>query len=67
MAFFDPAPLGMSATEAVAKFAGRGIRVSVVAGRIRAVTHLDVDDAGIDAALAAAAALASEAKSAAQG
>lgn len=58
MAFFDPTPVGLTASEAVTRFVAQGVRVSVVAGRIRAVTHLDVDDAGIDAALAVAAGIA---------
>jgi threonine aldolase len=38
----------------VARLGERGVRVGAIgAGRIRAVTHLEVDDAGIDGALAA--------------
>ena len=38
--------------------AEHGVRIGVVGGPMRAVTHLDVDDAGIDAAIAAVRAVA---------
>jgi threonine aldolase len=45
----------LDADAAVARFAERGIRFSSVGSRtLRAVTHLDVDRAGIDRAIAAA-------------
>lgn len=47
------------ANDVVAQLAERGVRVAVMpGGRIRAVTHRDVDRAGIDRAIAAVAALA---------
>jgi threonine aldolase len=49
--FFDP-PVDPAAF--LAGLAAEGVRMGSVDGRIRAVTHLDVDDAGIEAALAAA-------------
>jgi threonine aldolase len=55
MVFFDPAPLGMTVAGFVAALADRGVRVSIAAGRARAVTHLGIDDRGIDRELAAAA------------
>jgi threonine aldolase len=51
IAFFDP-PVDPPAF--LAGLAAEGVRMGAVDGRIRAVTHLDVDDAGIEAALAAA-------------
>lgn len=54
MVFFDAAPAGFSATGFAAALAERGVRTSVVAGRIRAVTHLGVDDAAIDLVIEAA-------------
>jgi threonine aldolase len=55
MVFFDPPPGGpVDAAGFLAALAADGVRMGAVAGRIRAVTHLDVDAAGIDAALAAA-------------
>jgi len=54
MVFFDPSPAGIGADEVVAGLAERGIRMSAVAGRIRAVTHLDVDEEGIEEAIEAA-------------
>jgi len=50
--FFDP-PHG-DAPGFLAALTSAGVRMGAVDGRIRAVTHLDVDGAGIDAALAAA-------------
>jgi threonine aldolase len=38
----------------VAALAGEGVEMSVVGGRVRAVTHLDVDRSGIERALAVA-------------
>lgn len=38
--------------------ADHGVRIGAIGGRLRAVTHLDVDDAGIDAAVAAVKAVA---------
>jgi threonine aldolase len=49
--FFDP-PGAVPAF--LAGLASQGVRMGAVAGRVRALTHLDVDDAGIDDALAAA-------------
>ena len=54
--FIDPRSVGREAAELQAALAGRGVRVSVVAGRLRALTHLDVDTDGIDRALDAFAA-----------
>jgi threonine aldolase len=52
MVFFDPP--GGDAAGFLAGLADSGVRMGAVGGRVRAVTHLDVDAAGIDAALAAA-------------
>jgi threonine aldolase len=50
--FFDVP--GMDAPGFLAGLAAQGVRMGSVGGRIRAVTHLDVDTGGIDAALGAA-------------
>ena len=50
--FFD-APRG-DVAGFLAALAAAGVRMGAVDGRVRAVTHLDVDGGGIDAALAAA-------------
>jgi threonine aldolase len=52
----DTRPLGLTTTEAVERLAAEGILLSATIhpGMLRAVTHLDVDDAGIEHALAAA-------------
>jgi len=51
MAFCEPPP-GSTAVEFVAELAAVGVRTSVVAGRIRMVTHLGVTAADIETALA---------------
>ena len=51
----DVGALGMRAADVVAGLAGHGVRTYAVGPtRVRAVWHLDVDDAGTDAAVAAA-------------
>lgn len=49
--FFQVDQSGLSATEFSARCLAAGVRVGPVAGSIRAVTHLDIDDADIDTAL----------------
>jgi threonine aldolase len=51
MVFFDPQ---VDPAAFVAGLGAAGVRLGAVDGRIRAVTHLDVDDGGIEAALEAA-------------
>ncbi|MYI73915.1 MAG: hypothetical protein F4057_00815 [Acidobacteria bacterium] len=51
--FFDAGGLGLSTAEMAQRLATSGVRVSAVGGWIRAVTHLDVSEAGIDQAIAA--------------
>ena len=51
MVFFEP-PVDRAGF--LAGLAAEGVRMGAVDGRIRAVTHLDVDGAGIEAALSAA-------------
>ena len=53
MVFFDPGPCGVDGTEVVEGLAERGVRVSLIGNMVRAVTHLDVDDTDIDAAIVA--------------
>ncbi|MGD9891745.1 MAG: low specificity L-threonine aldolase [Dehalococcoidia bacterium] len=53
--FFDVAGTGITASDWVNRLLDRGIRMGGVGpSRVRAVTHLDVDNAGIERALAAA-------------
>lgn len=49
--YLDPNPAGMTAPAFAAALGAEGVRVHAIGGRVRAVTHLDVDDAGIDRAL----------------
>jgi threonine aldolase len=54
MVWLRPASVGLSAPAFAAGLRDRGVRVSFVGDRVRAVTHLDVDDAGIELTVAAA-------------
>ena len=49
--FIDTRPTGRGALELQAALLARGVRLSAVHGRLRAVTHLDVDADGIERAL----------------
>jgi threonine aldolase len=51
--FIDPRTSGREASELQAALLARGVRLSIVRGRLRAVTHLDVDADGIEHALEA--------------
>ncbi|MEX2458786.1 MAG: GntG family PLP-dependent aldolase [Actinomycetota bacterium] len=51
--FVGTGPLGLDPFAARERLMEAGVLTNVVAGRLRLVTHLDVDDAGIDTALAA--------------
>ncbi len=49
--FIDPRPVGREAGELGRALVERGVRLSVVSGRLRALTHLDVDASGVERAL----------------
>jgi threonine aldolase len=51
--FLDPASVGREADELQQAMLARGVRISQVRGRLRCVTHLDVDADGIERAIAA--------------
>jgi threonine aldolase len=51
--FADPAPLGMSAIEAVDRLREEGVLATIVAGKVRMLTHLDVSAEGVDGAVRA--------------
>lgn len=53
LVFFDPSGTGTSAAALAAKLAGQGIWISVLNGRCRACTHLDVTAAMVEEAAAA--------------
>ena len=53
MVFFDVEGLGLGNEQFLSRLARQGVRMGAAAGAIRAVTHLDVPRAGIEAALAA--------------
>jgi len=58
MVFFDPAATGLSPESFLARLLSRGVRMGQVRGMIRAVTHLDVSQADIDATILAIRAIA---------
>lgn len=51
LVFFDPSGAGWSAASLAGALSDAGVRVSVVAGVLRAVTHLDAGDHEIDRAI----------------
>jgi threonine aldolase len=51
--FIDPRPIGRDAAELQQALLRRGVRLSVVHGRLRAITHLDVDADGVERAIEA--------------
>jgi threonine aldolase len=51
LVFFDPAGAGITAAELVARLRLQGVQLSMLGGRIRACTHLDVTAAMIEEAL----------------
>jgi threonine aldolase len=53
LVFFDPSGAGMSGVELCAALRRQGILMSVLGGRVRAATHLDVTAAMIEETLAA--------------
>ena len=57
MVWFRPTSVAGAAADFVHRLAAHDVRMSSVGDRVRAVTHLDVDDDGIERALAACAAV----------
>jgi threonine aldolase len=55
--YVDPSPCGLDAASFCAGLAERGVVMTPIGNRFRAVTHLDVSEADIDRALEAAAAV----------
>jgi threonine aldolase len=51
--FVDPAPLGSSAAEIVDRLRDEGVLATIVAGRVRMLTHLDVSLGDVETAIAA--------------
>jgi threonine aldolase len=62
MVFADTEAVGLPLLEAIDRLAAMGIGVTHSGGKVRMVTHLDVDDAGIGVALDAWRGLAAEVK-----
>jgi threonine aldolase len=53
MVFVETGPARMSALEAVRRLAALGVGATVVSGKVRMVTHVDIGDESVDAALEA--------------
>jgi threonine aldolase len=51
LVFFDPSGAGLAAAELVSRLRMRGVQISMLGGRIRACTHLDVTAAMIEESL----------------
>ena len=51
--FVDPSPFGGTAAEVVERLRGEGVLATIVAGKVRMLTHRDLTDDDIDKALAA--------------
>ncbi|MGH2710719.1 MAG: threonine aldolase family protein [Actinomycetota bacterium] len=60
--FADPTSLGLSAAEMVERLRDEGVLATLVAGKVRMLTHRDVSTADIDQAIAAWARIASSSK-----
>jgi threonine aldolase len=61
MVYVDTEPMGMRAIEAIERLAALGVGATLVPGKVRLVTHADIDDLGIGFALDAWRSVASEA------
>src|SRR5918996_860591 len=59
--FVDPTPLGMTAAEAADRLRGEGVLVTIVAGKVRMLTHVDVSTSDVETAIEAWRRIASEA------
>jgi threonine aldolase len=53
MVYLDTEPVGMTPLEAVRRLEREGVGATLVSGNVRMVTHVDVDDDGVEAAIAA--------------
>ncbi len=53
MVFADTEPLGMTPLEVADRLEERGVGASVVSGKVRMVTHVDISDADVETAIAA--------------
>jgi threonine aldolase len=52
LVFFDPAGAGLPAPELIGRLRREGVALSLLGGRVRACTHLDVTEAMIEQTLA---------------
>jgi threonine aldolase len=61
MVYVDTEAVGMRPLEAIERLAALGVGATLVSGKVRLVTHVDVDDDGIGFALDAWRSVAAEA------
>ena len=59
--FVDPTPLGVTAAEAADRLSGEGVLVTIVAGKVRMLTHVDVSTSDVETAIEAWQRISSEA------
>jgi threonine aldolase len=52
LVFFDPTGAGVTASDLIARLRAKGVHLSLLGGRVRACTHLDVTASMIEEALA---------------
>jgi threonine aldolase len=53
MLFVDPSPAGLTPLEAVRRLEAQGVGATLVSGNVRMLTHVDIDDADVETAIAA--------------
>jgi threonine aldolase len=53
MVFVDTEPVGMTPLEAVRRLEGEGVGATIVSGRVRMLTHVDIADEDVETAIAA--------------
>jgi threonine aldolase len=51
--FADPSPLGLDAAGAAARLRDEGVLATIVAGKVRMLTHVDISTGDVDRAIAA--------------
>jgi len=53
MVYVDTEPVGMTPLQAIGRLEDEGVGATLVSGKVRMVTHVDIADADVDAAIAA--------------
>jgi threonine aldolase len=53
MVYVDTEPVGMTPLEAIRRLEGEGVGATLVSGKVRMVTHVDISDEDVETAIAA--------------